>query len=235
MKVLAQRNFAEHRQYVRRVLGRLRLALCVCLIAVMSVACSRHKLSHPFGIGSPHLSVIRPTGAWTVAASAEFQGHRWTRYSAAASGDGICFSLDIDGRDAKVTALALGPPPPGTTRKLTHGVVQKYKGHVPWCAPPRVSNAANTSGVALAVGPRDDTSANYAFVTGIVPGASTAVAAFDDGSTQTAPVTNNTFALFFAPTRTIVRLDSIDAAGKTLTTCRFTPQAKGPPTLVAPC
>src|SRR5436309_2935686 len=116
------------------MLIRLRVALSVCVIGAMSVACSRLGVRHPFGPKEPPQAAVHPVGTWVVAASGEFQTHHWVRYAAPANRGGICFALTVDGRNAQIRALpAHAPGASGPAGEPTAFAGRAYHGHVPLC------------------------------------------------------------------------------------------------------
>jgi hypothetical protein len=197
---------------------RFRLALCALTLATMLVACSGRHVKLPFGIDLGTSNGIHQVGSWSVAASGDYQGHPWIRYRATASSGGICYSLQVDGKNAFGT-----PPGPPTS-----------SGRVAWCGNPRVTTARRTGFV---VQDKPSTSSDFGYVSGLVPAGSSVVATFDDHSTQTAKVLFRGYTLFFGPGRTLVALKTIDAHGKALLTCTVSPLTlgQGPPLLAAKC
>jgi hypothetical protein len=146
---------------------------------------------------------IHLTEPWATAASGDYQGHAWVRYTTPSDPGRICYALEIDGVDANT--LAFG-----------ESALPVYMGYVVSCG---VSPGTKASPIQLEWDQRPATATDFGFLSGVVPGGKAIVATFDDGSTQTVPIANDTFTLFYGPGRMVVGLDALAAEGSTLATC----------------
>jgi hypothetical protein len=179
----------------------------------MSVACG--GVRNALGLRNQP-PAIHLAGAWAVAASGNYRGHPWVRYTLPADHGGICYALEIDGRDANDLAFApgRGPAPGGSQQVKSASPV--YDGYVPSCG---LFPGEKMAPIQPLYDQRQATATEFGFLSGIVPKGSVVVARLDDGSEQEVMIARDAFTLFYGPGRTIVGLQALDAAGDTLARC----------------
>jgi hypothetical protein len=216
------------------------LAPAICAVTACASTGSNLGPSSTSAPGSDN--PVRPTGSWAVAASGDYQGHHWVRFTTAGT-DGVCYALNIDGISADavgpslttiVSGAVVAPTVPGVASAL-------YQGHRPSCGLLRgiVQNglAVAPTPIDLLNGQRMATATDFGYVSGIVAHGSAVVATLDDGSKVSMILAGQTFTLFYGQGRRITHLGTQDASGKTILDCTVstTPPFDGMTSLVSDC
>lgn len=187
---------------------------------------------------------VRPIGSWAVAASGDYQGRHWVRFTTAGT-DGICYALDIDGSAADTHGsgpdLTRIPSAAIVAPTLPAVVLGLYKGHLPSCGPLHgiVQNglAVSPTPISLMNGQRLATATDFGYVSGIAAHGNAVVATLDDGSKETVTLADHTFTLFYRPGRRITHLGTEDASGNMILNCTVStlPPFDGMTSVVSDC